>query len=191
MGSYIHVGLCTKISFSKTDTIEIKKNFSTIDEFKRAVEEETNLVMQHFDGQEIEDSYIFTLKSELLEPDSLLEFLNDFFAYLHFGDKKGFEFYHNELLEKVKNSKSAREIIECAEDEDDFSISFYRFGQSMYATASKTRLYIQRCQIDCVPLFYHGKTSMESTEPFFSYVERLIRVKHTQPQASVIKLFLE
>ncbi|MGB4498464.1 MAG: hypothetical protein WBI40_07185 [Methylococcaceae bacterium] len=68
MGSYIHAGLCTKISFSKTDTIEIKKNFSTIDEFKQAVEDETNLVMQHFDGQEIKGSYIFTIKNELIEP---------------------------------------------------------------------------------------------------------------------------
>jgi hypothetical protein len=191
MGSYIHVGLCTKISFSKTDTIEIKKIFSTIDEFKQVIEEETNLVMQHFDGQEIEDAYIFTLNPELLEPAGLLEFLNDFLAYWHLGDKRGFEFYHDEMLEKVKNVKSAREIIEYAEDEDDFSIGFYHFHQPMYAKASKTDLYIENYRIDCVPLFCHGKASMESTEPLFSYVERLIRVKHSQPQASVIKLFLE
>lgn len=188
MGSYIHVGLCTKISFSKADTAEIKKNFSEIDEFKQAVEKETNLVMQHFDGQEIEGSYIFTIKNELLEPTKLLEFLNDFLAYWHFGDTRGFEFYHHEFLAKIANAKSAQEIIECAENEDDFDIQQYDFQQSM---SIPSKMYIERFRIDCIPLLYHGKASMESTKPLFSYIERLLRLKHPQPQAEVIKFFLE
>lgn len=188
MGSYIHVGLCTKISFSEKDTANIKKNFSTIEEFKQAIEEETNLVMQHFDGQETGDGYVFTLKHELLEPDGLLEFLNDFLADWHLGDKRGFEFYHHEFLAKIANSKSAQEIMECAENEDDFDVQLYDFHQSM---SIPSKMYIERFQIDCIPLFYHGKASMESTEPLFSYIERLIRLKHSQPQAQAIKFFLE
>jgi hypothetical protein len=77
--------------------------------------------------------------------------------------------------------------MEYAENEDDFGVQLYNFHQSM---TIPSKMYIQRFQIDCIPLLYHDKTSMESTEPLFSYIERLLRIKHSQQLAQVIKLFL-
>lgn len=192
MGAYIHIGLCTKISFSKKHTIEIKKHFQNIDEFKQVIEAENNLVMEYFDWQEIDDAYIFTLNPELLEPVALLEFLSDFLSYLHIDTlKEEFEFLYRDFLDKITQATSAQEIIACAENRNDYDIRLNHSYEYLGHIESKPFFNLDNFQIDYIPLFHQGKAMLEVYNPLFSYIERLIRVKHTQPQASVIKLFLE
>ncbi|MDD5214851.1 MAG: hypothetical protein PHQ03_04835 [Methylococcales bacterium] len=192
MGAYIHIGLCTKISFSKKHPLEIKKHFQNIDEFKDVIEKEKNLVMAHFDWQEIDEAYIFTLNPELLSPAGLLTFLDDFLSYLHIDTpKEEFEFLYRDFLNKIALATSAQEIIDCAKNRDDYDIRLNRDYESLGHIESKPFFNIDNFQIDYIPLFHQGKAMLEVYNPLFSYIERLIRVKHTQPQASVIKLFLE
>ena len=44
MGACMEVGLCTKVSFSKSDTDEIKKHYPNVSDFQMDFEEVTHLM---------------------------------------------------------------------------------------------------------------------------------------------------
>jgi hypothetical protein len=54
MGACMEVGLCTKVSFSKSDTEEIKKHYPNVSDFQIAFEKETHLALSYYNVIESE-----------------------------------------------------------------------------------------------------------------------------------------
>jgi hypothetical protein len=124
MGACMEVGLCTKVSFSKSDTDEIKKHYPNVADFQADFEKETHLALSYYNVIESDGAYIFNVKPELLEPKDLLLFLKDFFSFKCNNKERCLKNYI-EMFEKIAQLNSAAEIIACIEDEDDFSFDLY------------------------------------------------------------------
>jgi len=190
MGAYIHIGLVTKISFSKKDSDKINNIFSNIDDFKSVLEKDTNLSMQYFEVNEIDGAYSFEVQKTLLEPSPLANFLADFFEFYYFGEPKLFEYAQNEIIAPVAALTSVDDLF--GYTHDDKGNYFRAFKRESYLHHRKLpEIYIERFKFDYLLIEHHGKAWLETYEPFFSYIERLIRLKHSQSQANLVKLFLD
>lgn len=190
MGANIEFGLVTHIAFSVEETEATKKYFSDIDHLKKVLTQEINLDMALFDLTESDEAYTFVIKEEILEPTKLLAFLNEFLHGIYLNDRESFNFYCGDLLGKVKELESAKEIIRCALDKNDYDIRSFRVQQYM-SKIVEVPFYKGCFTISFIGLFHQGKAFLESYNPLFFYIERLIRSTHSHPQANVIKVFLE
>jgi hypothetical protein len=186
MGACMNVGLCTKVYFSKNDTDKIKKSYPSVSDFQIAFEKETNLALSYYDVTESDGAYIFTVKQELLKPNDLLAFLKDFFSFQCNDDKHCLE-KHREMLDKISQLNSAAEIMNCIENEEDFSLRLYDARDTVSLSSG---LYLP-FKFDYVALNTYYKAYIEFAEALFSYLARLIQFRHPQPQAKLIRFFID
>lgn len=185
MGACMNVGLCTKVSFSKSDTDEIKKHYPNLADFQTDFEKETHLALSYFNVIESNGAYIFTVKSELFEPHDVLLFLKDFFGFKCNNEEYCLRDY-GEMFEKIAQFPSAVELIACIENEDDFSFNGSDARDSVHLSSG---LYLS-FQFYYVSLGTYYKAYIEFADALFSYLARLVQFRHLQPQAKLIKFFI-
>jgi hypothetical protein len=186
MGASMNVGLCTKVSFSKSDTDKIKKHYPNVSDFQMAFEKETQLALSYYNVTESEGAYIFTVKPELLEPNDLLLFLKDFFSFSCNNEERYLEDCA-EMFEKISQFNSAAEIMACIENVDDFIFRLYDARDEVHLSSG---LYLP-FKFNYVSLDTYHKAYIELEGALFSYLARLIQFKHPQPQAKLIKFFID
>jgi hypothetical protein len=186
MGACMNVGLCTKVSFSKSDTDKIKKHYPNVADFQIDFEKETDLALPYYNVVESDGAYIFTVKPELFEPHDVLLFLKEFLEFRCNSDEYCLRNY-GEMFEKIAQFNSADELIVCIEDEDDFSFDWYDARDSVHLSSG---LYLS-FQFYYVSLGTYYKAYIEFADALFSYLARLIQFKHPQPQVKLIKFFID
>jgi hypothetical protein len=182
----MNVGLCTKISFSKSDTDEIKKYYPNMSDFQMAFEKETHLALSYYDVTESDGAYIFAVKPELLEPNDLLDFLKDFFSF-NCNDEEDCLKQYDEILEKIGQLNSATEIMACIENEENFILRLYDARDDVHLSSG---LYLP-FKFDYISLDTYYKAYIEFADALFSYLARLVQFRHSQPQAKLIKFFID
>ena len=186
MGACLEVGLCTKVSFSKSDSDSIKKYYPNISDFQMDFEKETHLALSYYNLSEFEGAYIFNVKPELLEPKDLVLFLKEFFSF-KCNNKVNCLARHNEMLERIEQLNCASDVIYCIENEEDFSLRLHDAKDAIHLSSG---LYLP-FKFDYVPLDTYYKAHIEFSAALFSYLARLIQFKHPQPQVKLIKFFID
>jgi hypothetical protein len=149
-------------------------------------ERETQLALSYYNVTESGGAYIFTVKPELLEPHDLLLFLKEFFSFKCNNKERCLKNYA-EMFEKIAQLNSAAEIMACIEDEDDFSFDLYDARDDIKLSSG---VYLP-FKFDYVSLYTYHKAYIELEGALFSYLARLIQFKHPQPQAKLIKFFID
>lgn len=181
MGQFIKFGLCTKVSFPEKSKQRIERYYQSFDNFISEFERKTHLNTQLFNLAEVDNGYSLTLKDELLEIDTLTEFLKAFFADIY-DDEKDFSVYCNPIYEDIKDKKTSAELIQFAEQKP---------HQNFQLSESWRRMDDIDIGYEYIVLFLNGKAYMECYNEFFSYIEKLLRIRHQYLQVGAIKLFLD
>ena len=184
MGACMNVGLCTEISFSKSDTDRIKECYQNVSDFQMDFEKETHLALSYYDVKESDGAYIFSVKQALLEPRDLLLFLQEFFNFSCDNDERCLK-NHSEILEKIAQLNSAEEIIMCLEKDEAFDLYEARDDVKL-----SSGLYLP-FKFSYLSLDTYYKAYIEFAQALFSYLMRLVQFRHSQPQAKLIKFFID
>jgi hypothetical protein len=142
--------------------------------------------LSYFNLSESEGAYVFNIKPELLEPKDLGLFLKEFFIFKSHNKERCLAKYHD-ILERIEQLNCASEVIACIENEDDFSL---RLHDAMDDAHLSSGLYLP-FKFDYVSLDTYYKAYIEFADALFSYLARLIQFKHPQPQAKLIKIFID
>jgi hypothetical protein len=75
----------------------------------------------------------------------------------------------------------------CIENEENFSLRLYDAKDDVRLPSG---LYLP-FKFDYVPLDTYYKAYIEFAEALFSYLARLVQFRHSQPQAKLIKFFID
>lgn len=185
MGQFIKFGLCTKISCLEKEKNKIEKYYKKFDEFITDFEKQTNINANIFNLNEEDNGYIFSLKDELLAPNNLNKFLKDFFYDIY--DEKHLKIYCDDIYDDIKTKNTVHDLIEFAEENP------HQNFQLSYSRGSITTPFIESVYLEYeyIVLFLNGKAYMECYGEFFSYIEKLMRARHTYPQIGAMKIFLD
>jgi len=184
MGACMNVGLCTEVSFSKSDTDRIKECYQNVSDFQMDFEKETHLALSYYDVKESDGAYIFSVKPALLEPRDLLLFLQEFFSF-SCDDEAYCLSKHGEMLEKIAQLNSVEEVIMCLENDEVFDLYEARDDVKL-----SSDLYLS-FKFSYWSLDTYYKAYIEFAQALFSYLTRLVQFRHSQPQAKLIKFFID
>jgi hypothetical protein len=185
MGQFIKFGLCTKIVCSEKEKSKIEKYYKSFDNFIADFEKQSQINTKIFNLSEEDNGYILTIKEELLESGRLIPFLKDFFGDIY--DEKLLKIYCDDIYTDIETKNSADDLIKFAEEKphQNFQLSYSR--SSVIAPFSE-RIYME---YEYIVLFLNGKADMECYNELFSYMEKLLRLRHTHPQVWAMKVFLD
>lgn len=186
MSASLEVGLCTKITFSKIDTDSIKKYYPNISDFQMDFEKETYFALSYCNFSEFEGKSIFSVKHELLEPNDLILFLQDFFSF-KYNNQANYLKRYDKLFKRLEQFNTASELIACIENEDNFDINSYNSMSSVHLSSG---LYLS-FEFDYIQLDTYHKAYIELEGLLCSYLTRLVQFRHSQPQAKLIKFFID
>ena len=185
MGQFIKFGLCTKISCPQKEKSKIDKYYKSFDQFFADFENKSHINIKLFNFYEEDDNYIFTIKDELLKPDGLTYFLKDFFADIY--DEKDLKVYCDAIYENIKDKNSVDELIKFATKKRHQNFQLTK-SQCCLTSQFVEHIYIE---YEYIVLFLNGKAYMECYDELFSYMEKMIRFRHTHPQAWAMKVFID
>ena len=164
---------------------KINKYYKDFDCFKTDFEKQTNINTSLYNFREQDNSYIFTIKDELLVADNLIDFLKDFFCDIY--DEENLNIYCDDIYEDIKLKKSTDELIKFAKEKFHQNFQFSRSRNSVTAPFME-QIYLE---YEYIVLYLNGKTIMECYNEFFSYLEKLLRARHSHPHSGAMKIFLD
>ena len=184
MGQFIKFGLCTKIVCPAKEKNKIDKYYKSFDGFISDFEKQTQLKTELFNLSEKYNDYVFTIKDEFLEPDSLNSFLKDFFCDIY--DREDLKIYCDDIYQDIKTKNSIEELIDFAAEKphQNFQLSESRCSIS----TPIEHIYLE---YEYIVLFLNGKAYMECYNELFAYMEKLLRLRHAHPQVWAMKVFLD
>jgi hypothetical protein len=134
---------------------------------------------------EKDGGHLFTIKDDLLSPDSLNTFLKDFFHDIYEGEQS--RIFCDDIYDEVKTKNNVDDLIKFAEEKpyQNFQLSYSR---SYVMAPYRTSIDIE---YEYIVLFLNGKAYMECYNELFSYIEKLLRLRHALPQVWAMKVFLD
>jgi hypothetical protein len=113
------------------------------------------------------------VKPELLEPKDLVLFLKEFFNF-KCNNKERCLARYNEILKKIGQLNCASDVIDCIENEEDFSLRLYDAMDDVHLSSS-SGLYLP-FKFDYVPLDTYHKAYIEFADSLFSYLARCVNL---------------
>lgn len=161
MGQYIQAGISNRIKVSKR---EMEQNRVNLEEFKEGLSKEVSLEL--YDVEELESSYIFSLRNNVLENVELVKFLAEQYELLNIAKD-----ITEKIIDSLEGLNKADEIIELADQkkfENFQSISVY---DNIYCTMWERRVLVE---YEMMIFMFEGKIIMESYRGFLRYIENLI-----------------
>ena len=186
MGQFIKIGLCTTITCPEREKNKITRYYKQFDDFITDFEKQTPIKSNLFNLQEENNGYVFTIKDELLAPDSLNEFLKDFFNDIY--DEDHLKTYCDPLYQIIKTKQNAADLIKFAEEKDHINFQISQSRSSVSAPFMEN-IYLE---YEYIVLYINGKAFLECYSEFFAYIEKLISARYaTHLQMGAIKIFLD
>ena len=148
MGQYVQAGICNRAVVSKRQL----EGRVTYEEFIEEVNKELNLDLYNIIDDE--ENYIFVLKSQALDKDKLVEFLEEQYD-LCYADKVNTQ----KIIDELKNIGSSEDIINLAKEKKygNFQYNDYTY-ENIYCTKWKHRVMVE---YELIVYFIQGKIFME------------------------------
>jgi len=184
MGEYIKIGLCTKLVIEESDVCKIKKYYDNYGDFFKVIESQKGLNIELFDFEQTENKYIFSIKDEILEKNSLLSFLTTIITDLH--DQEYLDKFADALYKDVMMTESKIDIIELAKQKKHYNFQIDQ-GYNWVLAPFGTHIELK---FEYIILGLYGKAMMEQYNDLFLFFEKLIRSKYNSAQVGAIKIFL-
>ena len=177
MGQYVQAGICNKVIIYK-DELEGKV---TYEELIEGMNKELNLELYNISDEE--NTYVFSLKSELLDKDKLIEFLKEQYDLCDLDTAST-----QEVIDKLKKVNNSDEIINLAKEKkyQNFCYNSYIYG-NIYCTKWQYRVMVQ---YELVLYLIEGKIMMECYYDFLKYIENLIRKNSKNELNSAVKVVI-
>lgn len=171
MGTYMGIGIVTKMGISKSTVEEME---STIDDIQSKISKEFNIDFDIYTVVENDNAYIFNLKDTIME-EQLKPFLQEIYPAIYSDSN-----YYESILKYLDKLK-ADKIIEFAKEKSKEAFQYDKYGERDYFYGSFGRCL--EISYETIMISSEGKISMECYGKHFKFFKSCI-VK-AYPQYSI------
>ena len=183
MGRFLHIGLIYQFEISKK---KLEKNEISLEELESRTKEEMLLDFSIYDKEEKEESYLWTLKKDVLEND-LFSLLEKFYP-LYYRKSKD---YYETILSEIKD-KNGEDVINFANkrQEEAYQLSNYFESKLIYFEEKGFRTFIDLSFRPLI-LTMEGKISMETYgSAFYLFTYSLQTVFKDNPLSKTFVVYI-
>ena len=179
MGTYMAIGIVTKMAISKSALAEMKSN---IDDIQKNISKEFNIDFDIYTVKEKDNYNIFTLKDDIIE-EQLKPFLTEIYPDIYSDSN-----YYENILKDLDGLK-ADKIIEFAKEKSEEAFQYDNYGSRDYFYGSFGRCL--EISYETIMISMEGKISMECYGKHFKFFKSCILKGYPQYNiAKALKVYI-
>lgn len=171
MGQFLTISIVKEFSIPKKDAIKYSVPLTSITTMLKQL---WGLDTELYHMSESEDSWLFSLKPELIKPE-LYEFLTNFYPHYYSTNPK----MYDKVLEDMETSPDIIEFIKQYSDES-FQLDKYAGNLGLYFHEIDFRPYIPVYLNECIIIALAGKIFMETHYAMCGFMSRMIHAKFNE-----------